>query len=139
MKVCYCCLSVRFVDEHHYDCKEGKISPETVPLCRRCHRTYHDLGVNAFSPDTTTKILEVENKRREIFRLSPMKESDIRRSQYYLKKWGSNAPKKVKVVKVSSQLPLFELDSRNDSQALRGLVPATSLGTLRHARISTGQ
>ena len=22
------------------------MSPETVPLCRRCHRTYHDLGRN---------------------------------------------------------------------------------------------
>lgn len=94
---CFICSSDKFVDEHHYDCKEGKLSPEKVPLCRRCHRTYHDWGIGAFSPDTTDKALEVENKRREILRslpighpsyrnLPPMKPEDVKRSDYWYKK-----------------------------------------------------
>lgn len=102
-KVCYICSSRKFVDNHHYDCLEGKLSPETVPLCRRCHRTYHDWGVGAFSPDTTEKALEVENKRREILRslppehpfynnLPPMKLEDVERSNYWYKKHGIPRP-----------------------------------------------
>ena len=44
-----------------------------VPLCRRCHRTLHDWDIGTFSPDTTEKALEVENKRREIRGLPIMK------------------------------------------------------------------
>jgi hypothetical protein len=69
---CYICGSDRFVDNHHYDCLHGAISPETVPLCRRCHRTYHDFGLASFSPDTTLKAIEVENRRREILRSLPV-------------------------------------------------------------------
>ncbi len=97
-KKCYICPSDRFVDDHHYDCQEGKLSPETVPLCRRCHRTYHDWGIGCFSPDTTEKALEVENKGREILRslptnhpsyrnLPPMRLEDVERSRYWYKKW----------------------------------------------------
>lgn len=94
---CYICPSDRFIDDHHFDCCEGKLSPETVPLCRRCHRTYHDWGIGSFSPDTTEKALEVENRRREILRslptnhpsyrnLPPMKLEDVERSRYWYKK-----------------------------------------------------
>lgn len=97
IKACWICSSGNFVDDHHYDCQEGKLSSETVPLCRRCHRTYHDLGVGSFSPDTTEKALAVENKRREILRLLPVghpsyqnlpprKLEDIKRSSYWYKK-----------------------------------------------------
>jgi len=85
-----------------------------VPLCRRCLRTYHDGGVGAFSPDTTEKALEVENKRREILRslppdhpqyhraehlgiLSPLKLEDVKRSRYWYKKWGIKPPRKERV------------------------------------------
>jgi len=104
MKACYICSSSKFVDNHHYDCLEGKLSPETVPLCRRCRRTYHDWGVGAFSPDTTAKALEVENKRREILRSLPpehpfynnlpaMKLEDVERSDYWYKKHGVTKPR----------------------------------------------
>jgi len=115
-KICYICGSDRFVDNHHYDCQEGKLSPETVPLCRRCHRTYHDWGIRAFSPDTTDKALEVENKRREILRSlppshplqklqfatreaqTPLKLEDVKRSTYWYKKWGIKPPRREKRV-----------------------------------------
>lgn len=65
-RVCYICPSTKFVDAHHIDCLEGKLSPETVPLCRRCHRTYHDLGVDYFDDEYLDKAIELENRRREI-------------------------------------------------------------------------
>lgn len=73
------------------------MSPETVPLCRRCHRTYHDWGIGAFSPDTTDRALELENNRREIVNkvhgyLPPMKLEDIDRSRYWYKKHGITPP-----------------------------------------------
>lgn len=100
---CFICSSDKFVDEHHYDCQEGRLSPEKVPLCRRCHRTYHDWGIGAFSPDTTDKAIEVENKRREILRslpiahpsyrnLPPLKLEDVERSRYWYKKHGIAPP-----------------------------------------------
>jgi len=105
-KSCYICSSSKFVDNHHYDCLEGKLSPETIPLCRRCHRTYHDWGVGAFSPDTTERALEVENKRREILRSLPpehpfynnlpsMKLEDVERSNYWYKKHGIPRPSRL--------------------------------------------
>ena len=65
-KACYICSSTKFVDDHHFDCQEGKLSPETVLLCRRCHRTYHDLGVDYFDDEYLGKAIELENRRREI-------------------------------------------------------------------------
>ena len=107
MTVCYVCSSEKFVDDHHYDCQRGKLSPETVPLCRRCHTTYHNWGIEAFSPDTTEKGLEIENKRREILRslpvghpsyqnLPPMKLEDVKRSSYWYKKHHITRPKQVR-------------------------------------------
>lgn len=115
---CYICPSDRFVDDHHYDCQEGKLSPETVPLCRRCHRTYHDLGIGSFSPDTTDKALEVENKRREILRslptnhpsyrnLPPMKLEDIERSRYWYKKHHIAPPPRLGRQKPSRVIPFI--------------------------------
>lgn len=117
-KICWICSSANHVDRHHLDCWGGKVSPETVLLCRRCHRTYHDWGVSSFSPDTTLKALEIENKRREILRslppdhlfyrsLSPMKPEDIRRSGYWYKKWGISPPQRerVKVATLPFKLP----------------------------------
>lgn len=102
---CWICPSDKYVDSHHLDCLKGKLSPETVPLCRRCHVTYHAWGIGAFSPDTTEKAMEVENKRREILwslpaghpsyrNLPPMKSEDVRRSRYwYLKHHISPPPR----------------------------------------------
>jgi hypothetical protein len=103
-KVCWICSSSKYVDDHHIDCCRGDISPEIVPLCRRCHRTYHDFGIGSFSPDTTEKALEVENKRREIWNASgkfaihepPLKLEDVKRSGYWYKKHGIAPPHPLK-------------------------------------------
>ena len=108
MESCYICGSLRYVDQHHYDCKEGSISPETVPLCRRCHRTYHDWGIGSFSPDTTTKALEVENYRRKIYNLPLITEADIHHTNYWRKKWGIRGKRKV-IPMDQPLLPGFEL------------------------------
>ncbi len=111
---CWICNSDNHIDNHHYDCLRGVLSPETVPLCRRCHQTYHIWGVGAFSPDTTEKALEVENKRRDILRslppdhpqyrraehlgtLSPLKLEDVKRSGYWYRKWGIKPPRKERI------------------------------------------
>ncbi len=96
---CWICSSDKFVDDHHYDCSEGKLSPETVPLCRRCHRTYHDLGVDYFDDEYLDKAIGLENRRRQIvyaslkepakpFRLELLKREDIKRTDYWNKKHG---------------------------------------------------
>lgn len=96
-KACYICPSTKFVDDHHIDCCEGKLSPETVPLCRRCHRTYHDLGVDYFDDEYLDKAIELENRRRQIVYdnlkdpakpLVLLKREDIKRSDYFNKKHG---------------------------------------------------
>jgi len=96
-KVCYICTSNRFVDDHHLDCMEGKLSPETVPLCRRCHRTFHDLGVEWFDDEFLDKAIELENRRREIVYsnlenpvepLVLLNREDIKRTYYFNKKHG---------------------------------------------------
>ena len=120
MAKCYICPSQNHVDDHHIDCKEGKLSPETVPLCRRCHRTYHDFGVDWFEDEYLDKAIEIENKFRVIHNanlkesvnhkyidglyskeLQLMKREDIRRSDYWCKKHGIKRerplPKKGKV------------------------------------------
>ncbi len=63
---CYICPSTTALDDHHIDCMHGELSPETVPLCRRCHRTYHDLGLEWFEDEFLDKAIELENRRREI-------------------------------------------------------------------------
>lgn len=106
--LCYICSSDKFIDNHHYDCQEGRISPETVPLCRRCHRTYHGWGIGAFSPDTTDKALEVENKRRQIHGLPLMELKDIRRSDYWYKKHNIARPSRV-AAKKAAKAVLFKI------------------------------
>ena len=107
MPECYICTGERFVDGHHYDCCEGKISPEKVPLCRRCHRTYHDWGLGSFSPDTIDKALEVENHRRRILGLPIMSKEEIMHSSYWYKKHGLTRSKARKLKLPSPQLSLF--------------------------------
>ena len=107
IKRCYICGSDKFVDDHHYDCREGKLSSETIPLCRRCHRTYHDRGIEWFDEEYLDKIIEIENKRREIRNstkgvvVNPfplIKREDIKRSSYW-NKIHNMPPKKGKAVK----------------------------------------
>lgn len=113
IKRCYICGSDKFVDDHHYDCREGKLSPETVPLCRRCHRTYHDLGVEWFEDEYLDKAIEIENKRKEIRNsakgvVNPfplIKREDIKRSSYW-NKIHNMPPKKGKAVIKQSDLQL---------------------------------
>lgn len=136
---CYICNSIKFLDRHHLDCQHGKISSETVSLCRRCHRTYHDWGLGSFSPDTTERALEVENKRRLICHLPLMKMDDIERTSYWRKKHGLATRRKAKQHVVSPQLPLFDIDSRIENLASSGTVLATSPGSRHHARLDTGQ
>lgn len=123
-KACYICPSNKHVDDHHVDCCEGKLSPETVPLCRRCHRTFHDLGVEYFDDEYLDKAIELENRRREIQRahahdniiprvpfrftaqLQPMKREDIKRSAYFNKKHGLPETAEQKETK-GSRTPAF--------------------------------
>ena len=92
MKVCYICSSAKHVDDHHVDCQYGEVSPDTVPLCRRCHRTYHDLGVEWFDDEVLDRAIEVENMHREIFGEPPLERKDIVRSDYWYKKHGIKRP-----------------------------------------------
>ena len=105
---CYICDSDKFVDDHHYDCQEGKLSPETAPLCRRCHRTYHDLGVEWFDDEYLDKAIEIENKRRGIqgWRQPRMRREDISRSDYWNKIHNIIPKKKRGKVRDNGQLPL---------------------------------
>ena len=115
-KSCYLCASTRFVDDHHIDCQEGTLSSETVPLCRRCHRTYHDLGVEWFEDKYLDKAIELENKQRQIVYASLenptkplvlLKREDIKRSGYYNKTHGiKRASSKRPKVERPEQLPL---------------------------------
>ena len=112
VKRCYICSSDKFVDDHHYDCREGTLSPETIPLCRRCHRTYHDRGIGWFDDEYLDKAIEIENKAREIHAkagvrskfhqpgkpLGVMTREDVKRSDYW-NKIHNVLPKKRKAVK----------------------------------------
>jgi hypothetical protein len=92
MKVCYICSSGQNIDDHHVDCQYGQVSPDTVPLCRRYHRTYHDLGVDWFDDELLDRAIEVENMRRKIFGIPLLKRKDIVRSDYWYKKHGIKRP-----------------------------------------------
>ena len=87
VKVCSVCSGTKFVDDHHYDCCEGKMSPEIVPLCRRCHRTYHDRGVEWFEDEYLDRVIEIENKRRLIIGRPGvlLRREDIVRTDYWYK------------------------------------------------------
>lgn len=98
--LCYICGKERapaHMDNHHVDCTYGAISDETVPLCRRCHRTYHDLGVEWVDDKYLDKAIELENRRRKItyanlkdpvIPLHLLERKDIVRSDYWYKKHG---------------------------------------------------
>ena len=120
LELCYICLVDKQIDSHHIDCREGKLSPETVPFCRRCHRTYHDLGVEWFDDEYLDKTIEVENKRRQIVYahllnsveepsqvkpLQLLKREDIKRSDYWNKIHGV-LPKRKRVKEPVEQLTL---------------------------------
>lgn len=86
---CYICERTEvLIDDHHIDCAHGARSKETVPLCRRCHRTYHDHGVDWFEDEFLDRVLEIENKRRAIYGIPPMKREDVKRSPYWNKTHG---------------------------------------------------
>ena len=93
-KVCYICSGNNFVDDHHYDLKHGKISDETVPLCRRCHKTIHMFrGIHMFEDVLLDKAIEVWNKTLVLLNPSLMTKElmtrdKIVRSNYWLKKHG---------------------------------------------------
>lgn len=99
---CEICGSERFVDAHHYDCKEGRVSPETILLCRRCHRTYHDRGIEWFDDDKMDKAIEIENKRRKLVGAPGLlRREDIHRSPYWNKIHG---------IRTRKQLPRKKVD-----------------------------
>lgn len=102
VKNCYICGGDKFVDGHHVDCQEGELSPEKEPLCRRCHRTFHDLGVDWFDDEFLDKAIELENRRREIVYsslvnpvkpLELLKRENINRSSYFNKTHGIKVAK----------------------------------------------
>lgn len=115
--LCYICSSSKFVDDHHYDCRGGELSPDTVALCRRCHQTYHIWGVEWFDDEYLDKAIEIENKRREIVYASlekPVKplqllrRDEIRRSPYWYKKHGIKPPSHFPTKKAKA-FPTFQL------------------------------
>jgi len=100
---CYICdKKERHIDNHHVDCAHGQLSDETVSLCRRCHRTYHDLGIKWFDNEYLDKAIELENRRRKIrhaayladpkYVVKPslclLERKDIKRSDYWCKVHG---------------------------------------------------
>ena len=117
---CFICGSENHIDNHHYDCCYGQVSPETVPLCRRCHTSYHVWGVGCFAPQDTAKALEVENRRREILRSLPadhirykdlpeLHPEDVEHSDYWYKKHGIKKPHTIpdkEVFRLSCGIPL---------------------------------
>jgi len=108
-KISYICKKERPVDNHHIDCAHGGISDETVLLCRRCHRTYHDLGVEWFDDEYLDRALEIENKRRTItyanlkdsvIPLHLLERKDIKRTDYWDKIHGIKVGEPVKKLNV---------------------------------------
>lgn len=79
MTQCYVCPSEKYVEDHHVDFKGGELSPETMPMCKRCHRTLHDLGVKYFDDDKLDRALVVLNKRNEIWGRPAMRREEVPR------------------------------------------------------------
>lgn len=135
---CCICLSTTNLDDHHIDCNEGKLSPETVPLCRRCHRTYHDRGLKWFEDEFLDKTIELENRRREIVNskkltppyqgisvpyglcdispLPPVDKAEViaSRSDYWYKKHGLTKPRTVSKARVKV---MAEREMRNGNSS----------------------
>ena len=103
-KVCYICSGNSFVDDHHYDLQYGKISDETVPLCRRCHHTIHMYrGIHMFEDDLLDRALEVWNRTQLLLNQPLMTKDKIVRSKYWLKKHGIKGGED----RGGSQTPIF--------------------------------
>lgn len=95
-KTCHVCSSGIFIDDHHIDLCGGKISPMTVPLCRRCHSTigmYN--GIHMFDDDLLDKAIEVWNMTQTLLNRPLMTRDKIKRSKYWKKK--HNIPERVLV------------------------------------------
>ena len=85
-KACYICGSKIFIDDHHYDLKYGKISSETVPLCRRCHHTIGMWnGIHMFDDNLLDKAIEVWNMTQALYKRPLMTRENIKRSAYWNK------------------------------------------------------
>lgn len=59
-----------------------------MPLCRRCHRTYHDLGLSWFDDELLDRAIEVENMRRQIYGEPPFDKNTLIRPDYWYTKHG---------------------------------------------------
>jgi hypothetical protein len=100
MKLCYICATTKHLDNHHVDCQHGAVSPDTVLLCRRCHRTYHNCGIEWFDDELLDRAIELENMHRKAVS-SPkrlLEKKDIIRSDYWYKKHGVKRPKPIYVM-----------------------------------------
>lgn len=97
-----------------------------MPLCRRCHRTYHDFGLSSFDDETLGKALEIENRRREILYsalkeptnpLQLLKREEVvrDRSDYWYKKHG---------LKRHPTIPRIATVRRVNEVVRRGIVPS---------------
>jgi len=105
-KACYICGSSIFIDEHHYDLQYGRISDETVPLCRRCHKTIHMYnGIHMFDNAILDKAMEVWNMTQTLLKKPLMTMENIKRSNYWNKQ--HNITKK-KVVTLDPNSKKFE-------------------------------
>lgn len=122
-KACYVCGSEKFVVDHHYDFVEGKLSPETVSMCRRCHWTLHGCGVDWFEDKYLEKAIEIENRHREIHYASlknptsPLQlvtRGDIQRPDYFNKTHGITAKNKKQARRATIALP--DLASGSDKE-----------------------
>ncbi len=85
---CYICGATQPIDQHHVDCKSGYFSPETMHLCRRCHRTFHDLGIEWFDDIYLDRALVVENKHRLYSGRASITAKQIVRTNYWYKTHG---------------------------------------------------
>ncbi|GAI73769.1 unnamed protein product [marine sediment metagenome] len=106
-KTCYICNGDNFVDDHHYDLQYGKISEETVPLCRRCHKTIHMYrGIHMFEDVYLDRAIEVWNRTQVLLNRPLMTKDKIERSKYWLKKHGIKGVKGIDEGE-GSQTPAF--------------------------------
>lgn len=93
-KKCCICGSSIFIDDHHIDYQKGKVSPKTVPLCRRCHKTIHMwAGIHMFDDTLLDKAIEVWNMTQALFNKPLLTRDKIERSKYWLKKHGVSEKK----------------------------------------------
>ncbi|GAG54444.1 unnamed protein product, partial [marine sediment metagenome] len=121
--VCWICSSTKFVDNHHIDCLRGKKSDETVPLCRRCHMTYHNYGLEWFDDAFLDKALELENKRRQIFGHPPLRKEGVKfhRSDYWYKVHGIKRKWDDSTMEIKEEKNLERFEQRMSRQGIEPL------------------